>query len=266
MIAPESRHRPDSLDAHPLVREHFGAQLKGEYSEAWREGNNRLYEYYKSTAKEFPDTLEEMAPLYAAVIHGCQAELHEEVLYKVFFRRIIRMNEHFSEKRLGAFAADLAAWSAFFESPWRVLVNGLKDDAKGFILITVGYDLRALSRLAEASQPMQTALEIAIVQEDWKRAASRSSNLSELYLAIGDVKGALAYAEQSIQFADKSEDAFERISRRTTFADALHQAGLWMKSQSVFHEAEKMQRKFYPQYPILYSLWGFRYCDLLLLE
>ncbi len=48
LIAPPSEHRPDSLDAHPLVREHFGGQLRQSYPEAWREGNNRLYEYYKA--------------------------------------------------------------------------------------------------------------------------------------------------------------------------------------------------------------------------
>ena len=53
LVDAESKHRPDTLDAHPLVREHFGKQLKGEYPEAWREGNNRLYEYYKTVAKEF---------------------------------------------------------------------------------------------------------------------------------------------------------------------------------------------------------------------
>ena len=76
------------LDCHPLLREHFGEKLKAENEEAWREGHNRLYEYYKATAKELPDTLEEMAPLFAAVMHGCQAEKFNEALYEVYFRRI----------------------------------------------------------------------------------------------------------------------------------------------------------------------------------
>jgi acetolactate synthase regulatory subunit len=37
LLAPESKHRPDSLDAHPLVRENFGKQLKQKYLDAWRE-------------------------------------------------------------------------------------------------------------------------------------------------------------------------------------------------------------------------------------
>ena len=51
------------LDAHPLVREYFGVQLRREQAEAWREGNRRLYEYLQGKAKELPETVGEMAPL-----------------------------------------------------------------------------------------------------------------------------------------------------------------------------------------------------------
>ena len=74
LIAPEDPHEPNALDCHPLLREHFGEQLKEANPAAWREGNNRLYEYYKASAKEFPNTLQEMAPLlrrcYTAVKRG----------------------------------------------------------------------------------------------------------------------------------------------------------------------------------------------------
>ncbi len=88
LIARASEHRADDLDAHPLVREHFGQQLKHNHPDAWREGNDRLYEHLKNTTKEFPDTVEEMAPLYAAVAHGCEAGRHQEALDEVYYRRI----------------------------------------------------------------------------------------------------------------------------------------------------------------------------------
>ena len=66
-LAERDPQEPDTLDAHPLVREHFGEQLQRKYPAAWREAHGRLYEHDKSVAKEFPDTIEEMAPLYAAV-------------------------------------------------------------------------------------------------------------------------------------------------------------------------------------------------------
>jgi len=68
-----SMEQDNRLNAHPLVREHFGEQLKRDHVEAWREGHRRLYAYLKEMAKPLPDTIEEMAPLYAAVVHGCLA-------------------------------------------------------------------------------------------------------------------------------------------------------------------------------------------------
>jgi hypothetical protein len=97
------------LDCHPLVREHFGDQLKSAAPAAWREAHSRLYEYYKAQAKEYPDTIEEMAPLYAAVAHGCQAGRYQEAFDDVYKKRILRGDGFFSTKKLGAFGADLAA-------------------------------------------------------------------------------------------------------------------------------------------------------------
>jgi tetratricopeptide (TPR) repeat protein len=265
LLAPESRHRPNSLDAHPLVREHFSAQLKGEYPNAWREGHNRLYEYYKTSAKEYPDTLKEMAPLYAAVMHGCQAGRYQETLMEVYWKRILHGNEHFSWKKLGTFGADLAALSGFFYgTSWRKPVDGLTEAAKGFVLNQVGFYLRALNWLAEAAQPMQASLEIMLTLKNWNEAAIRASNLSEFYLTIGDVKGALTYAEQSVELADQSGDEFRRLYNRASLGDVQHQLGQLAESQITFHEAEVIQKKRQPELPLLYSYQGFRYCDLLL--
>ena len=263
LIASESRHQPDLLDAHPLVREHFSEQLKGEYPEAWQEGNNRLYEHLKRTAKDHPDTIEEMSPLYAAVVHGCQAGRYHDALHKVYNRRILRGGEFFNHCKLGAFGADLVAISGFFDSLWYTPMIGLTEADKPFVLNLVGYDLRALGRLKDAAKPMQAGLEARIALKDWKNAAIAANNLSELYLTIGDIAQAREYANQSVDLADRSGDAFERMSDRTALADALYQAGSQSGAESLFREAEEMQKDWQPECPFLYSLQGFQYCDLL---
>jgi tetratricopeptide (TPR) repeat protein len=265
LIAQEDPYDPDALDCHPLLREHFGEQLKETNPAAWREGNNRLYESYKVTAKEFPGTIQEMTPLFAAVMHGCQAGRHQEVLDEVYWKRIQRGNKFFNLTKLGAFGADLAALSGFFDgTSWRKPVDELSEGDKGFVLNQAGLCLRTLGRLAEAVQPIQAGLDVAIEQQDWKNAASTASTISELYLTHGDVAQALAYAEQSVQLADQSGDAFQRMHRRVRLADALHQSDHLEKSKSVFQESEEMQRKDQPEFPLLYALSGFQYCDLLL--
>ncbi len=143
LIAAADRHQAEVLDAHPLVREHFGEQLKQANAAAWREAHSRLYEYYKKQAPDQPDTLEAMAPLYAAVAHGCAAGRHQEALVEVYWRRIRRDTDAYSITKLGAFGADLAALAGFFDPPWCQPVVGLREGSKALVLTEAGFDLRA---------------------------------------------------------------------------------------------------------------------------
>jgi len=264
LLSQQDPAEPNALDAHPLVREYFGQQLQQEYPKAWREGHNRLYEHLKSSAKEFPETLEEMMPLYAAVAHGCQAGCHQKALDEVLVRRIQQGNDFFSTSRLGAIGADLAALSSFFDRPWHEPVAGLTEADESWVLSMAGFDLRALGRLAEAAQPMRASLEPAIAQEDWKNAAIRAENLSETYLTSGDLSQGLQYAEKGVEFADKSQEWTEQEDNRTVLANALHQAGRLSEAETAFREAEAMQREGQSEYPFLYGVSGYLYCDLLL--
>ena len=267
LLAPAQPFEPETVDCHPLVREHFGEKLRAENPEAWRDAHGRLYGYYKAQAPEFPDNLKEMAPLFAAVAHGCQAGRHPEVFDNVYYSRIQRDGQtNFCFKQLGAVGADTSALSWFFDPPWTQPLPRLPEDDKGFVLAAAGFRLRALGRLAEAAQPMQAALEGRVAVEDWGNAARSALNLSELYLTMGELPQALNYDQQSVELADRSAEAFERIVMRTALACALHQAGRLEEAESFFAQAEEMQRQRQPEYPILYSFQGFWYCELLLAQ
>ncbi|KAF5417745.1 MAG: hypothetical protein C5S49_02855 [Candidatus Methanogaster sp.] len=140
----------------------------------------------------------------------------------------------------------------------------LTEAAKAFVLNVAGFDLRALGRLKDAEHPMKAGLEAMIAIEYWKNAAIAAGNLSGLYMTIGDIALALEYANKSVDLADRSSDAYWRICKRTTLADALHHAGSQSDAESLFREAEEMQKDRQPKYPLLYSLRGFHYGDLLL--
>jgi tetratricopeptide (TPR) repeat protein len=255
----------DVLDCHPLVREHFGEKLKLEKAEAWKEGHRKLYEYYKRLPeKELPDTLEEMEPLFRAVHHGCQAGKHQETFSMVYARRICRGDQYYIVKILGAFGSFLGALSCFFDEPWEKTNQGLKKKDKMFLLNQAGVALQSVGRLLEASEPMEAAVKSVVEWQDWKNAASGTSTLSELFLTFGDVKRAVEFGQKCVEYADRSGDVFERSNDRTTHANALHQAGRVDEAKRFFEEAEEMQRKNQPEYSYLYSIWGYRYCDLLL--
>jgi tetratricopeptide (TPR) repeat protein len=204
LLARESRHCPDIIDCHPIIREHFGEKLQTENPTAWKEANSRLYDYYKKKpAKQLPDTLEEMEPLFAAVAHGCRAGRVQEALLEVYWERIGRRNEFYSTNKLGAFGAFVATLSNFFEKLWTTLASGLNEHDKASVLNWAGFGLHALGRLRQAAEPMRAALQEHIKQKNWKESALDNGNLSELYLTLGDVIQAITYGRQSVEFAVK---------------------------------------------------------------
>ncbi|MGR3293926.1 MAG: hypothetical protein ACUZ9M_07950 [Candidatus Scalindua sp.] len=161
LIFKESEHRSDTLDCHPLIREHFGEKIEQQNPDGWKEAHGRLYEYYKNLPeKKLPDTIEEMEPLFASVMHGCLAGKHQEVIYDVFWERIFQGNQGFLNSKLGAFGAMISCVSSFFETLWDKPASGLSEDFKAATLNWVGVALRAVGRLSEAAQPMKAALEM----------------------------------------------------------------------------------------------------------
>ena len=150
LLAGEDPHNPGHLDAHPLVREYFGEQLRSQRTDAWKECNKRLYHYYRTLAPQLPDSFRDMEPLFLAVICGCNAGLFREALHEVYIPRIQRGNASFAAKVLGARAALLSVLAHFFEhGRWGSLgetgVEGqnLTAEDKLFVLLQAGLYLIA---------------------------------------------------------------------------------------------------------------------------
>jgi predicted ATPase len=124
LLAREDLHNPGQLDTHPLIREYFGEQLRGQRSEAWKECNRRLYHYYEKLAPHLPNSFREMEPLFLAVICGCNAGLFQEALREVYSPRIQRGDSSFAANVLGARGALLLVLAHFFEhGRWGSLVE-----------------------------------------------------------------------------------------------------------------------------------------------
>ncbi len=254
-----TRSTKEPIDCHPLIREYFGPTSTAE-------GHSKLYEHYCNQAPHQPDTLEKMTPLFYAVHHGCKAGRHQQALNEVYHSRILRGSEAYLVKKLGAFGTNLSLIANFFQFPWTQAIPTLGPANRSWVLGTAAFTLRALGRLDDAVKPMRAGAQERIEQEAWKNAANGYGNLSELLLTIGNVDDAIAAARKSVELADRSGDARQRMGTRTTLADALHQSGNLDESERLFEEAKPLQAERQPAYPILYSLWGYRYCDLLLAQ
>lgn len=253
------------VDAHPLIREYFAHQLRTHHPDAYRAAHRRLYEHLCETTQEGDEpTLAELEPLYQAVWHGCPAGLQQEACDNVYFKRLCRYQEFYATNKLGAFGADLGAVACFFDFRWSQVSPALSAADQAWLLNEAAFRLRALGRLREAVEPMRAGLDAFVTTESWNNAASGASSLSELSLTLGEVADGVEFGRQSVDYADRSGDAFQRMSKRTRHADALHQSGEPAAARALFEEAERLQWEMQPTYPLLYSLQGFLYCDLLL--
>ena len=254
------------LDLHPLVRDFFRREFAQRHGGIKKIIHLELYAYYKALPeKEFPDTLEEMQPLFSAVAHGCAAGLHQQALDEVFWPRISRQESYIVSK-LGAFSDTIATVVHFFTTPWYIPAAGLLDRDKAVILSWAGFSLHAVGRLREALKPMQRSVEVRAKQREWRAASVNANNLSELQLTLGDIEEARRSGQLSVDYADRSGEMFWRMGTRSTYADSMHQAGETQVAIALFYEAEQFQQKYQPEYPRLCSLPGFRYCDLLLAQ
>lgn len=250
-----------ALDSHPLVREYFARQLQAR-PEVWREGNRRLYEHLCATTPDKPEPkLEDLQPLYLAVAHGCHAGLQQDSCANVYYRRIKRRDENYSSRQLGVFGSDLSCLACFFDIPWSRVSPKICENDQAWILNNVGYFLRGLGRLTEAQQPMEIALEMAVRQHDWKAAAVRASNLSELMLTLGHINKSIALGSRSIAYSDQSGDVYWRLVSRAKAGDALHQAGRRSEADLCFREVESLQKVHQFDQSQLW-LANFRYYDM----
>jgi serine/threonine protein kinase len=154
LLAGEDPHNPGCLDAHPLVREYFGEQLRSQQKDAWKECNRRLFYYYRTLAPQLPNNFREMEPLFLAVICGCNAGLFREALHEVYIARIQRGNASYAANVLGARGPLLSVLARFFEdgrwgSPVQTGESGqsLTSEDQLFVLMQAGLYLTSTQGL-----------------------------------------------------------------------------------------------------------------------
>ena len=254
-----------SLDAHPLLREYFALQLRTQQSDTWRKAHQRVYEHLCAiTPDKYEPTLEDLQPLYQAIAHGCQAGLQQDACRNVYGKRILRGYEHYTWHTLGAYGSELGALARFFEEPWTRVSSKISEADQAWLLNEAAFCLRAIGRMIECAEPLRAAVNWAVTNKVWTYAAVGTGNLSELEMTLGELSQAAKGAERSVRYADQGDSTLWQIYNRTIEADIQQQLGYWHKAENLFLKAEQMQAEAQSDYPLLYGVMGFRYCDLLL--
>jgi tetratricopeptide (TPR) repeat protein len=259
----------ESLDAHPLVREHFGQRVKAASEAAWKEGHRRVFEHLCGSTPYWPEGTQGLQPLYQAVAHGCQAGEVENACIEVYQYRIQRGTSpggYYPTNKLGAVVMDLAVLAWFFDRPWSDPMQSLHEDRQAWIAHQAFFRLRAVGRLEDAAAAMEVGLKMRLKQLRWKSAAIYASNLADLEMLRGYIDAAISRSKDALAFANKHQDPFHRMARSTVVADALSLAGQRNEARRFFAEAEDIQATISPDHPRLYSIWGSRYWDFMLAD
>ena len=226
LLAGEDPHNPGYVDTHPLVREYYGEQLRGQRSDAWKECNKRLFNYYRALAPQLPDSFAEMEPLFLAVICGCNAGLFREALHEVYIPRIQRGNAHFAANVLGATGPLLSVLGHFFEhGRWGSLIETaiegqrLTEEDQLFILMQAGLYLTVTRGFG--------APETGICYE---RAEPLCHSVNRPRLLFMQLLGQIRYALMT----DKLSVAMQIAERVHALAQEQNDAGLMLAAYQVF--------------------------------
>ena len=270
---PSAARAQPSLDTHPLVHEYFAKQLRERHAEAWRLAHLRLHKHLASIDIKAQPTLEDLRPLYRAVVHGCLAG--EPLLaFGVYHDRILG-EDYYSQRRLGAVQHDLAVIRYFFDEEWTRPSGALPIASRAWLLRQVGFRLRALGMIEDARIPWRTAFSLATEvasAEIWpteKRlrcASMNAESLSRLELLLGKVDAALGYAHDSFKHAKDCGSPFQQAIAKCSLADALYQRGDRDQSGRLFHEAEKLFQGAEPEHELHRRENRCRHCELQLAE
>ncbi|TCO45854.1 trypsin-like peptidase [Actinocrispum wychmicini] len=242
---------PGTLDAHPLVREHFRDQLQKSGNRAWNKGNTALYHYYRNQAPYQPSNSQDMNSLYAAVTHGCAAGLHQDVFDSVLEPRIWRgRRTSFSTRRLGMTGSDLVALSNYFrDRHW----NEIQDRRLGarsrvLVLTNAGVRLRQLGRLLDARDCFGAVVrEISSTdagQEELEDAAYAAAQRCELLVIAGKLvaandedDSAMTAGRAAIEYSSRGADPYFRMHSRGALAEVHFMLGNVSQTHTLFEEA-----------------------------
>ncbi|MDD2815394.1 MAG: hypothetical protein PHP00_06600 [Thiotrichaceae bacterium] len=260
-------------DTHPIIRAYFGEKFKENHLEEFKQAHFVLFDYYqKLPEKEFgkylPDTLEEMLPLYRAVLHGCLAGEYEQSLNEVYKKRIQRMDnkglvEYYSRHKLNAYSQDLTILSAFFPFGWTESTqSNLFEKNRAWLLLEISFCLMSLGRLQEAIEPRIIGVKFYEKSKDWEYAATCIQTLVTLHLLLGQLVPAQTAAQQAIKYAQRSGVLRQEMTSEIYLAYVLHCSGDFKNAHNRYQQAETLGWELgYRYLPSLSSFW---YCTLLL--
>ncbi|NOR76891.1 MAG: tetratricopeptide repeat protein, partial [Methanophagales archaeon] len=250
-----------SYATHPLIKGYFELDFDEENK---RLCNKRIYQYFGENGPEQPETLEEMQPLFEQVYHGCAAGLYDEVYWPIYVEKIGGQPcEYKIRHKLGAWETDLSLVRTFFpEGDISQMPLVSKKSDQSWLLNEAGLGLTNIGRPKEAEEPLKTAIELYIENNQFAYASRSYQNLADLQFRTGEFESGLESAKKALDAAEKEKFYEYIVFSKAYLAWILHLLGKNEEAGKEFREADELEGRISGYR--LYSLLGVNYADLLI--
>lgn len=250
--------RDPELDAHPLVREYFGALLEKDEPQVWQAAHSVLFDWFCSLPeKVWPDTLEEMEPLFRAVGHGCKAERYLTALkvFQIRLQRQVDNADQYCMSELGGYSSALTTLLNFFPDGWNhqpVTADAghsgekLNEIYRSWLLSEVAYCLASLGWLDDALVLARVSNQRKKDLSNWKGFCLTSNNIVELLTCLGRWKEAEAVSREAAgaaKFIDDDYCFFCTIDASAYMGLCLHGQGRLSEAFAAYINAEETLAK-----------------------
>jgi tetratricopeptide (TPR) repeat protein len=227
---------------HPLVSAWWRQRLESSDPTGTLAVHGRLFELFRDPPGSPCDgvRMDDLGPLYAAVAHGVKAERWADA-YDVLHDRIREGEAHTSLKMRGAVTEDLRAFFSFFDRDTLEMKGELDPPKRQWLENSAGVLLRAQGRAKEAVRLLEKACQTAVDAGLVAEAAESARNVASALSLLGDLKGALESAEQSVRWADISGQARRRVITHDFRAHLLHRFGRLREARLEYEEVERIR-------------------------
>jgi tetratricopeptide (TPR) repeat protein len=225
--------------------------------------HKHIYQYFGLYAPEWPETLEEMQPLFEQVYHGCAAGLYDEVFFDVYWEKIYRGDEFFIYHKLGAWEINLSLARTFFpEGDFSQMPLVSKKSIQSWLLNEAGLALLSTGRPKEAEELLIKKTNIQIEYKDWRNASMGYRNLADLQFQTGELESGLESAKKAVELAEKAKRDWDIMDSKAYLAWILHLLGKGEEAGKEFNQADELSIK--SEGNRLRSNAGIHYADFLL--
>lgn len=247
---------------HPITKEYFDSTLDKDTRAAC---HRAIYYFIDTNAPELPNTIEEMAPLFEQIYHGCRGGLHDEAAVDVFNRKITRKETGYLTHMLGAWETELSIIRNFFPNgDFNEIPIVTIRAAQLYFINEAALDLLYIGRPYEADRLFVKVIELYEKDKNPAFASASYTNLTELRLKTGNIKGARKSAKKALNASVNGEDQRIQITSKAWLAYCGYLTSNTEGALTLFNEATILQNNLFPQSGELYSLRGILFTETLI--